>query len=47
MNQNCQVDRDSKDGGKSETDPTKPETFGIPDWQYKWNVFQSQQGKRK
>jgi hypothetical protein len=39
MNQNCKVDKD-------ETDPTKPETFGIPDWDYKWDKFQAQTGYR-
>ncbi len=40
MNQNCQVD-------KGETDPKKPETFGRPDWDYKWNQLQSQNGNRQ
>ena len=39
MNQNCKLD-------KNETDPTKPETFGINDWDYKWNIFQRQTGYR-
>jgi len=33
MNQNCKVD---KKVDQDETDPTNPETFGIPDWEYKW-----------
>ncbi len=40
MNQNCVVDED-------ETDPRKAETFGIPDWQYKWQKLQTQLGNRK
>jgi len=39
MNQNCQVD-----GG--ETNPRNPETFGRPDWDYKWSLLQSQDGNR-
>lgn len=39
MNENCQVDQ-------GETDPTNPKTFGIPDWDYKWNKLQSQLGNR-
>jgi len=39
MNQNCKVDKD-------ETDPKNPETFGLPDWDYKWNKFQSQSVRR-
>jgi hypothetical protein len=34
MNLNCTVD-------SGETDPTKAETFGMPDWEYKWNKFPS------
>jgi hypothetical protein len=41
MNQNCQVDQ--KD---FETDPTNPETFGIPDWEYKWRKLETQTGNR-
>lgn len=33
MNQNCKVDND-------ETDPRNANTFGPPDWDYKWNKFQ-------
>jgi len=40
MNHNCQVD-----GG--ETDPRNPETFGRPDWDYKWSLLQSQDGNRQ
>lgn len=40
MNQNCQVD-------PGETDPTNPETFGRPDWDYKWSQLQSQNGNRR
>lgn len=32
MNQNCQVD-------EGETDPSNPQTFGIPDWEYKWSLL--------
>ncbi len=39
MNQNCLVDQD-------ETDPTNPNTFGPPDWHYKWGKMQSQLGNR-
>lgn len=39
MNQNCKRDDD-------ETDPTNPETHGIPDWDYKWDIFQEQTGAR-
>lgn len=39
MNQNCTVD-------KGETDPTNPNTFGPPDWDYKWGQMQSQLGNR-
>ncbi len=34
LNLNCTVDA-------GETDPTKAETFGMPDWEYKWNKFPS------
>jgi hypothetical protein len=34
VNLNCTVD-------SGETDPTKAETFGMPDWEYKWNKFPS------
>lgn len=39
MNQNCQVD-----GG--ETNPRNAQTFGRPDWDYKWSLLQSQDGNR-
>lgn len=39
MNQNCKVDQ-------GETDPTNPETFGQPDWNYKWGKMQQQLGNR-
>ncbi|MBP9850826.1 MAG: hypothetical protein KBC47_03990 [Candidatus Peribacteraceae bacterium] len=37
MNQNCQVD-------SGETDPRNRETFGRPDWDYKWSLLQSPDG---
>ena len=40
MNENGIVDN-------GETDPTKPNTYGIDDWDYKWNFFQAQNGNRK
>lgn len=40
MNQNCMLDKD-------ETDPTNPRTNSIPDWDYKWNAFQAQEGNRR
>lgn len=40
MNQNCSVDT-------GETDPRNPETFGRPDWDYKWSKLQSQTGNRQ
>lgn len=42
MNQNCKVDG-GQNGQAGETDPTNPATFGIDDWQYKWNQFQAKQ----
>ncbi len=39
MNQNCHFDA-------GETDPTNGFTYGIDDWDYKWNVFQAQNGNR-
>lgn len=39
MNQNCTVDQ-------GETNPRNPETFGRPDWDYKWSLLQSQDGSR-
>ncbi len=38
MNHNCEVDRD-QNGKLLETDPTNAETFGIRDWDYKWNLI--------
>lgn len=39
INQNGLVDQ-------NETDPRKPETYGIGDWQWKWNLFQQNQKGR-
>ena len=40
MNLNCKVDA-------KETDPTKNMTFGVLDWEYKWNQFRAQLGNRQ
>ncbi len=39
MNQNGEVDKD-------ETDPRNPRTYGIDDWDYKWNLFQSKDANK-
>jgi hypothetical protein len=39
MNQNCTVDN-------GETNPRDPDTFGQPDWDYKWGTMQQQLGDR-
>lgn len=39
MNGNCKFDK----ADKNETDPRNPETYGITDWTYKWNLFQQTQ----
>lgn len=40
MNQDCHVQ-------EGETDPKNPTTFGLPDWDYKWNLLQAQTGNRR
>ncbi len=39
-NLNCLVDN-------GETDPTNPETFGMPDWEYKWSKLPLINGRRQ
>jgi hypothetical protein len=39
MNDNCQVDN-------GETDPKNPQTFGKPDWDYKYDQLSQQMGSR-
>lgn len=40
MNENCKVDKD-------ETDPRDAETFGMPDWEYKWSKLPLVNGQRQ